>query len=297
MWFFNTVKNSIYSPVFYKEIPKSSFWRAYGYFSLLILIFAIIRTIIFTPTVFNFRDMLKVWVEQGASYYPEELEVTLENGQARSNVKEPYFIPVPGGAQMFEDKPLSNLIVIDTVTPFSASAFNKYDTLVWLSKDAVFYKNNNEIRAADLTQIKDPITINKKLVNDFVAMVVPWFVYVGPVLIALVFVGLYIFYNSTLFYLLILSLGILLLSRIFKWGLSYGQSYKVGIYAITAGIFVNTGFSITEQWTTISSFPFLFSIITLSVVYINFRDQKVIPVPSSEISKASPIPSASKSKV
>ena len=96
MNFFSTVKNSIYSPEFYKGVTQRSLFSAILYFLLLSVLVTIIQSInpIVSFVTVGEREVQK-FVSSTVNSYPQELEVKIQNGKVISNVTEPYFIPIP----------------------------------------------------------------------------------------------------------------------------------------------------------------------------------------------------------
>ena len=81
-------------------------------------------------------------------------------------------------------------------------------------------------------------------------------------------------YDFRLFYLLLFAVIILLLAKVFKWTLTYGQSYKVGLHAMTLGLLVEVVLNFTKSWIHFSGFSFMFSLITIAVIIINLFPSK-----------------------
>lgn len=269
MKFLNQIKDSIYSPEFYSNAAQMAFGKALVYFLLLALLLTIIRSsVIIFPIVTSAQQGITKFMNEAAGIYPQELVVRIQKGQVSTNVKEPYFVSVPksGGSATVE-----SILVIDTKTPFSTSQFNQYKAVVWLTKDSIFYKSNNssEVKAYDLSKV-DNFTIDKTFVNSLVAKITPWTKFIGPVLGLLVFIGVYLSYDFRLLYLLFFAFVLWLLSKAFKKELSYGKSYVMGMYAISLGLIVETVLGLVSGWTHFSGFLFMFTIISLGVVFVNY---------------------------
>ena len=216
----------------------------------------------------NQSEVVKV-LNETSNFYPNELEIKIDKGQVSTNVNEPYFINTPGSIDSIDN--MDRLIVIDTKTPFSASKFNEYKTAVWLNKDTVFYRGDrsSEVKAYDLSKI-DNFTIDKDVINSLAEKIRPWIKFVAPLLSIAIFIGVYISYDFRLLYLLFLALIILLLSRILKKNLTYVNSYKLGLYGMTLGLIIETLQSLTSGFVHFQGFPFMFTLISLAVIYINY---------------------------
>lgn len=267
MRFFQTIKNTIYSPEFYSQISQKSFGKSVGYFLLLVLILTAIKSLtLIGPLIFELPGQLQTVIKETVNCYPEDLEIKITNGQVTTNVQEPYFISSCG----IESKTDQPLLVIDTNAPFSKTQLDQYKTAVWLTKDSIVYKKSDlETRSYSLTEIKD-FKLNKASIDSLSNMISPWLKFAGPILLFLAFIGIYLSYDFRLIYLLFLAAVIWLLAKIFKKTLPYGQSYKLGLYAITLGLIVELLVSLTGRLTQFHGFPFMFTLITLGVVFINY---------------------------
>lgn len=258
MNFLKTIRNSIYSPGVYLTVLTKSFKSSLGYFLLLILFLTIIHIIfLIKPLLLEAPVQLKGFLQEMVDCYPKDLEVKIISGQVSINADEPYFIDC------------QDLVVIDTQTPFSSTQFDDYQVIAWVTKDSVFYKRNRyETRSYSLSQIRD-FKLTSQVINSYYQMIAPYLKFVGPILLLLTFVGLYLSFNFRLIQLLLLSSIIWLMAKLFKQALTYGQSYKVGLHAITLGLIVELFISLTQGWTHFSGFPLMVSVLTLGVVSIN----------------------------
>lgn len=268
MNFFRTILHSIYLPSFYADIPSKSLKSALGYFVLLILLLTIIQSAtVAKPLLSDAQTNIQNIVNEVVSQYPDELEITVKNGTALTNVEEPYFITLPNSA----GSDIKNLIVIDTKTPYSVSGFNKYQALVWLTRDSVFLKDQNsfQVRSIILSQLGD-FQLNKQTLSSLVDQLSPWLKFIGPLLFIFAILGFFMLYSFRLVYLLLLALVIWLLSTIFKWSLNYSSSYKVGLYALTLAFLVEILTGIIK----LPTFSFMFTIVTIIVVLVNMFQAK-----------------------
>lgn len=263
MSFLKTVKNSIYSPEFYTSIPQKRLLSAIGYFLLLSLFLTIIQSAIpilkFSTTG---QTEIKKFVNKVTDIYPSELEIKIQKGKVSTNMQEPYFIPFQFDTD--KAKNISNLIVIDTKTPYSSDQFNQYETIAWLTEDSVFIRNNDKIEANDLSKISN-VTINRTSITSLINKFSPWLKFITPVAVTGIFIGTYIAYSSRLIYLFFLALIIWVLAKFLKKPLTYGSSYKMGLYAMTLGLFA----SLILSFFKFPGFPFMLTIISIGIVLIN----------------------------
>lgn len=271
--FFNDFQLSLYSPKFYAHIKTKSLLGCLGYFFMLVLVLTLIQTAFLSNYIFvKIPSSAQSFISQAINYYPQELEININNGTAQTNVKEPYFIPL--SLDDAQKDSLNNLVVIDTKTAFSTTQFEQYKTIVWLNKDSVYYKTDkNEVKIMPLSKMQNT-KIDKSSVQSLVDKILPWVNFLGPLLFVLVFFGFYLAYSGVLVYLLLLALIIFLISKALKWGFSYKQSYKVSLYAITLPLLVDVLINITSPYTGFRGFTFMFSLLTLIVVGVNFYKSK-----------------------
>lgn len=266
--FFITIRKSIYSPKFYQQISQKSFKQALGYFFLLILLLTIVRTVsLYNPLVNSAPKELKKSVDELVNCYPDNLEVNISKGEASTSAKEPFFLSCD------KSKPASEsaFLVIDTSTPFSKEKFDEYKTPMYLTKNALITKKNAfETTTYSLEKVKD-MKINKNEINNLYQKALTYFIYIGPGLLSIVSIFIYIGYISRLLYLLVFSLLIFLISNFMKKDFSYLQIYKTSIFAITPALLVELLLKITGTWTNFNGFPFMFTLITLIVLFINLK--------------------------
>ncbi len=262
MNFLKTIGSSIHSPGFYSTVLTKSFKHSFGYFFLLILLLTAIRAVtLINPLLIEAPRQLQGFVQDIINCYPKDLEIKITNGQVAINREEPYFLSsCEGGAY---------LVVVDTKTPFSPEKFDQYKTTAWVTKDSIVYKKNNyETNTYSLTKIKD-YKLNKEVLSSYYNIISPYLKFVGPILILLAFLGIYLSYNLRLIQLLMVAAFILVLGKILKQNFGFWQSYKLGLYAITLGLIVDLVVSLTSKFTYFYGFPFMVTILTLTVVIVN----------------------------
>lgn len=275
MGFLKAIKFSIYNPAFYAKIKSQSLASSLKYFFLLILVLCLINILfLFSELVIKIPLEIRDFSFRIVDSYPKDLEVTVDNGQVITNTQEPFFVPFPKSGQEIEASSLNNLLVIDTKTPFSSTQFNQYKTLMWLTRDSLFYQNREfDQRSLDLTKFQN-IKINRDFIQNIVDKINPWLKFFGPILLLVVFIGLYLGFTFQLIYFLFLGILIFFLSSIFKWGLNYSASYKTAIYASTLGFLVDLILLHTGIYTHFYGFAFMFTLISLCVATINLQNHE-----------------------
>lgn len=287
MRFFQNVKKSIYDVAFYATAKTENFSVALKQYTLFILCVAVIISI---PLYISFGVWSSQVKEAGdirakvLAVYPDELVLTSQNGQMTSNVEEPYSIPMPSELDV---KTPRNLIVINTREPIAIDDFDRYDTLAILGGDAVWtrdpQKDKIEIQKFDQF-IKGAFILNKQKVTEWVDIALK----VGKVTmtVVLIFLPAFIFvflWIGYLIYLLFGALVIWLMAKLRKVDLTYGQSYKLGLYLLTLPILYSV---LTTGPLSMFHIPFGFTLILAALAYANFGPGKAVVVASPAQSSA-----------
>jgi hypothetical protein len=249
-----TLLRSSYDPAIYARAIKAKNSSVVGFFCLVAVVLtalAVGAAWSLLVSLVQFEANAPKYLDQIVKTYPAELSVVIKGGRASTNVAEPYFIAIPGdSAKDFGG--LSHLIVIDTKTPYSSTQFNAYHAAAWLTSDSLFYYGQysssvssggpelSQIKAMALSEIPD-MTIDQAYVRGVLEKFLPWVRALAPVL-ALVLVGfIYVGMLFKLVYFFVLAGLIWLVTKLARPALTYGQSYRVGVYAavgpmIAAGV-------------------------------------------------------------
>ena len=235
----DTFKKSVYDPVFYRNIADVSWknaFRTYFKFTLFLsVMFAIISGLLLVPQGVRFiRDNAPSLVKK---YFPAELVVTIKGGEASVNVPEPYVIPInPDDGSAFKNTTLKNLIVLDTQNDFNQKTFDEYQTFALLTKNELITQSTTGQLAIQQLRVAPSMSINQESLLSWVEKIRASLVYVVPLgLIATVLITLFGF-TLYLIPLFLFALIPFFLAWIKKIPLSYGNAYKMSLYAILPGL-------------------------------------------------------------
>ncbi len=276
--FFKKLSASIYSPEFYASIPKRKFGSAFGYLLLLSLLLMILGGIVLGVPLVSERDKVGHIIDTTLTLYPEELIVTAEGGKISTNVEEPYFITSEAyyleEGKWEETEFFQNIIVIDTITPFSAEQFMEYKSLAWLTEDTLFTQGDDELKTIPLNEMEDGVLDKEKA--DFLLQkgwdtAKPFFVAGVLAVIIMMYIGLIIF---RMIYALLLGLLIWIVGSIMNLEMDYGASYKMSLHAMTPSLLIMFLIHHTSQWTTFNGFFLLFTVIAVATATINLINAK-----------------------
>jgi len=235
--FLYAINGTFTSPSYYKSIIAAPFTFSLKFFYLFFFIFAIVGAIYFNFTLTPKIERVAANIPRAiVEAYPEDLVITITNGEASANVTEPYYIPVSQVEQKFDDvlgattKSATNLLVIDTNALIEN--FESYDTYALLTKNNLVYLDNSRLEVVSLKEIEN-FVINKELVAKSRDSIMPYLRYVAPLVAVGIFLGLFLFVPSAnFFYLFFFSVIALVISKLMKYPVSYKKCYQLGMHLI-----------------------------------------------------------------
>src|SRR3989344_1428441 len=125
---FKAIGKNIYNPIHFRvvrsETTRATIKYYYKLITVLALILTIIFSVIFVPVLLAFTKLIK---DEGATWYPADLILTIKNGQVSTNIPEPSKFPLPPSWQEeVKEKKLESLLVIDTKNNFTLDQFEDY---------------------------------------------------------------------------------------------------------------------------------------------------------------------------
>lgn len=266
--FFYSLKRSLFEPEYYKDISQSRFWFSFKYLWFLLFILVFIKSFVFTGQYFKNRPHIQPGVNKFITYaenfYPKGLELKVRNGQLSTNAKEPYLFDIK------KSKSDKHLLIIDTKG--SIENYPSYNSYVLATKNAVVYPSkseNNQIGETSVfyfRDLKQDVTMNKKVYNDFLNVVRPYsnkalfivdYFFIVFTLLFLVF-GSLLWTGMAMFGLIFLTFFVWIVNLIFKKQFSYGSLFRMGMHAVTWPILTSEFLGYVR-----SPFPKLYSLIFL----------------------------------
>lgn len=277
----NIIKN-LFSLTYYSEVLAGT-----KRFRWLLAIFIIAVFISIQSSIFMFTKVYPVVkaLEKKAiasiqEIYPDELQITIKNGIASTNVTEPYYISVRQETleNLFslkeDDSTKSKIRLLAIDTKGKADDFEQYQSLALLTQTSVVYYDNKEIKIYPLRDIQD-LTINKQIIlskikeinNKFhVSSILNILVLLSPLLILLgAFLGQLIAF-------LFFAIPVYIMVRINQLPNGYSDSFRYGVLV---------SFIPTIIWNALEFIPTigtnfliarsLLTIITLVIAYLGIK--------------------------
>ena len=274
--FIEHVQKSIYAPEYYRDLltrPSSYSWK---YYASLALFLSVIMTIVSSvPLLPKVHTELARLPEQIVSVYPQDLRIDIKDGHVSTNVTEPYTLPLPVTPSLLASSSLPRqLLVIDTTNEITTEQFSSYNSVFWLSRDALVIADKKEgIRKVLLSNINT--TIDRATLRTLLLEIEPYFVFVSPLLVLGIFSALLLSFLIMLVYVLFDAILVFLLGKLLKRNWSYGTSYRICLHAITLPLFITSIFYLLPFPEV--QLPFLSTATLLLIVYLNMKETPVVP--------------------
>ena len=240
--FFYVLRKTFTSPSYYRDILNSPIQFSLKFFFLFFFLYTIVTTAFVTVRfIIPMNKLIIRLPELVQTLYPPELEITIQNGQASTNVYEPYYIPLVKVERIFEQwqqnvlgaytKKKDNILVIDTYG--SLDDFQNYNTFILLTKTSLtIMKDNGTFQTIPLNNIKN-LVVNQKKILTVLDQIKPYTNNALPILIGVTVLLLLIFFPlsklSILFIYAFIMKGVF---RIFSCTLTYKKSYQIGLHFI-----------------------------------------------------------------
>lgn len=291
MKFFQTMKDSIYNPQFYKDLKEERVGVSIKYFAKLAFLTACIVSIV--PIAGGVG--LLTWKQseisgvrtQVVDMFPQELSMHIENGEISTTVAEPYVIAMPDALRekvFHEQTPyaINNLLVINTQKPIETIDFQTFQTFVIVGKNeiGVFNPEKGKFEIQSLHAFDVNYTLDR---HNFETLVgIGWkalkvILVIGVILLPfIIFTGLFVGY---LVYLLFGALAVWFAASLVRKSLSYGQAYQLGLHLVTLP------FLMSFLLPSLFHIPFLFTVVLFAIAYANFRQ----PTVKADTSKDAPV--------
>lgn len=266
---YKTFKKTIYNPAFYQNITSITLSESFRYYFKCTIMLAAVMTI---ALALFFIPAGSVFIKKDASglvknYYPADLTVHFEKGEASTNVVMPYLVPVPGVAST--TTAMKNLLVIDTQHEFDKKTFEGFKTYALLTKtDLITGNDNGQITIQSLRAVPTG-TISQGMLLSLIEKAQQLFVPLVIVGVIVLFVILVLGYLIYLVPLLLFALVPLLISWIRKAQLSYGAAFRMSLHAIVPALVIKTALNLLGLFFLPSYLTFL---IFMLIIAINIRD-------------------------
>ena len=183
MKFFQTIRDSIYSPSFYAGARSEKTSATIKHFFLFMILVSVVTGTYLSLSLWHWAvstDFVDTTRAAILASYPDELVLDFKDGHVTTNVPEPFFIPTPASLRntpsaQADKKMPANLDVIDTTRAITPSDFTTYDTGAILGSDSLWIndvKNGKVDVRTYASWKKDQFSVDKKQVTGWIDMVI-----------------------------------------------------------------------------------------------------------------------------
>jgi hypothetical protein len=272
---FKEIEKSIYSPDYYKKVTEEKFTASLSYFVSLVLVVSLAISAIISFRLLPFaKTALNNFGPELVKRFPENLVVTIKNGQASTNSEEPVLIPFNLGTSTPELP--ENLLVIDTKNPFNDARFREARTLIYLTKDTIFVANKDGGIEQSQSLSTPDLVIDRAFILRWLGELGPLLSWIPFIIVLSIFLVSLWFSSLILLELILAALIIMFASRLRSTPLDYKKAYQVGLHAVTPQLLL----SILTAVSPALFFPFVTPVIGLSltvlIFWVNFPPSRSI---------------------
>lgn len=212
--FFYVVKNSLFSPDYYKDVIKTDVKFSTSYYTVLGLMAAAIISIAGTiQTAPKIQNDITDTLMQAKNVFPQDLIITVENEKVSVNRPEPYALEMPEDWKT--DADIKNLLIIDKEGTVN-DLINQHAYAVINTKNIII-NDQTTIHTIPIKEIP-----NMQLDKAKVGEVTERLVNLTKIIPIIIFLGYFILY--LLYFVLVRTFGVLILSVFFSL---YGKSKKL----------------------------------------------------------------------
>ncbi len=281
--FWRTFVRSLTDFSYYKEILHARFSFSLKYLFLLLYFISLIgattaayKLAIHTPKIPAFVSQVK---KVAKDLYPSELVLTVKDNELSTNVKEPYFIPMPQDLRNIKDlkdadiSNFKNLVAIDTSA--NIEDYLKYNAFVLVTKKSVVVPDsNNGYKIYFLDQyegLKKESVFSRADYDSMYAVVLPYLDFIQPLAIVILLLLITIVPLVWTVFILLWKLMTLFVTAFILWILSiimgkaldYKDAYRLSMHGITINIVLGSVLGIIGSYLN----TFLSLIIFLTFMY------------------------------
>lgn len=269
---FTTFKEMLYAPERYRNMSEVSMKSIFSYYVKFGAFIALVMVVGFSAMLaprgleFVSKEIPKLVQE----YYPHDLIVTVEKGTLSINQPTPYIIPMKEDLlRTFKEPRFKNLVVIDPVQDFDKKRFEEYRTPLLLTAHEIVTNDSRGSINIDTIPAKTTVVVDEAKILSWAEKIRSSFIYI--VLGAMV-VGLVMFTLGFVLYLiplLLFALAPYAIARFKNMKLTYGDAYKMSMYAIVPGLTLKALLNVLGIFFVPYYLVFL---IFLLIIVINLRE-------------------------
>lgn len=244
---------SLTSPAYYKDLLSVKFGFSIKYIFILAFIAAAVTVPVTTGGLINdLRNELDKFMISTSAYYPDELVITMKDGQLSINQDEPFKFAIPEEykkeslANDSEMEDIENIVVIDPEG--TIDQLDEYKTVVLINKSNAIVRESNKIEVYPLSDAPDG-ELTKNTVMGILDKLAPFVDAIPYIILVLAFIlALVYYFGFRLAYLLAVGGVLILASSARGLNLEFKKLYQIGLHAMTLPLVI-------EVMSTLVKFP------------------------------------------
>ncbi|MBT6401205.1 DUF1189 family protein [candidate division WWE3 bacterium] len=232
---------SLTSPKYYNDIVKTNFGFSMKYFSVLALISSLVAfSGLVKPIMTDLGDSLKAVETTVVDSFPDDLEITVKDGEVSINQPEPYIFQTPeeGFESTMEEgqEVPRNLLVFDSKG--TLDDLERYDTLFLVNKSNILAQSSNKIEVYPLDEFPNG-TFGAEDIKGLLNEVRPFIDAIPYIVLAVALLGTIVYYfGFRLVFLLVVALVLFAVGNLRGLRMKYSKYYQVGIHALTLPLII-----------------------------------------------------------
>ena len=254
--------NSLISPKYYQHIIETRFSFSLKYFAVLALIASLITfSSTVKPITQDLSEGISALESTALNAFPEDLVVTLKDGELSINQPEPYIFAMP---KDFTDEPEtktpSNFLVFDSIG--TLDDLEKYDTLILVNRTNILVQGSNKVEVYPLKDYPDG-ELTAEILRSFANEVKPFLKAIPYIVLTFALLGTVLYYfGFRLAYLVIVSLALMAFGSLRGLKLSFSKYYQVGLHAITLPLIIEV---LSDAFQFPINYPYWFLVLNVLV--------------------------------
>lgn len=291
--FHRTFWKSLTSLTYYQDVVNANFGFSFKYFWIfslslgLMLTLSILLTTLPVLTKFN-----QQFLTRAGALYPQDLVITIKNGQMSTNVTEPLHIPFPfelitQTPPAISDQKQLYLITFDTYA--KADDYKNSQSLILVTREDMVVSDQTGYRAFPLKDLGE-VSLDKKAYSLILEKLMPALKLLVPLfIVTIIVVFIFIIPISRLFSLIFLTLLLLPATKLMHLPISYKKLYQLGLHSLTLPSLIQI---LTLSFGLFIPIPFFTSILYLLymlVILAHLKEKSALTVTPPQLQPQIPM--------
>jgi len=276
--------NSISSFTYYHQVVKARFSFSFKYFLMFSFVLGTLLTIIVSLTfVPDVNQFIRRFALRAPALFPNDLVITVKDGQLATNVTEPLHFPIP--LELFTDTPgvvsdqnQKYLFTIDTKAQISD--YKNSQSLIFMTREQVVIPDSDGVgfRVYQIASFNEG-TIDKTIITKLLDTISPWYQFIVPAMIFILWFTLTILLSIVrLISLSVLTLILRVPAYFMHVPLTYRKQFQIGLHALTLPTIIQILMTSFELYPPIPFFNSIVFLLYSLVILSELKRKPAAPV-------------------